>query len=214
MRGETSVEKKIRKELGLATDHKPWAQFFDSAMIDQELTDAGTRTRFKNVVFIEKIPTADGLVVRDKFHRKMRPSDKIEFPEAWEDYENRKSNQGDRGPSIRTIPGVDAAIVEELLALRIATCRDLIEYDGDLEELEPLRGTAQKVLEMADDTVPQTEEIRERRDALRRALVRPQDGPRSEGGRGLKLVDRGPDPIRVPDPQGNSVESFSYSFEA
>jgi hypothetical protein len=216
MIGETQTEKVIRREMGLEKDSKPWAQFFDSAMIDHELSEAGTRKRYKNVVFIEKIPTADGLVVRDKFHRKMREADKAEFPEAWAAYEERKEAQSGRGPNIRTIPCIDAAIVAELVELRIATCRDLIEYEGDLEELEPLRDVAQKVMEVADGSVLQGEEIRKRREALRRAVERPKNSAHSGAAprAGLKLVDRGPEPITVPAGKGDAVETFSYSFEA
>lgn len=217
MRGETRVEKEIRAELGLKNDDQPWVQFFDTAIEDKAMSAASNRTRYKTVVFIEKIPTADGLVVRDKFHRKMHKDDQVQYPEEWALYERRKSAMDDGGPNIRAIPGMDAAILAELIDLRITSCRDLLQYDGDLEELEPLRDIASNMMELATNALPQNQEIRERREALRREVLRPKNIESVRSGpakRGLKLVDQGPAPVAVPAGNGESVETFSYSFEA
>ena len=154
-------ERKIREAMGEAS-HKPWVSFFDKAVPDEKLTEETGRPRFRERIYIQKVPSAPDLPVRDIFTRAMEEEDKAEFPEEWQAYLARKDAIANPAPPIQALPGMDVAAEAELQALSIRTCRDLVAYKGDLDVLEPLRNTAREIMRISD-------EIRKERSGVRTA---------------------------------------------
>ena len=206
MRAQNNHEKKISEALGHNNDSKPFAQFFDHAEYDEALSEECGRPRFNCSIYLEKIPTSADLIIRDRFHRKMIPADKLEFAEAWERYSKLKRLQDNFSPAVQAIPGIDTASFAELKALEIASCEDLVEYEGDLDVLEPLRETAKQIMEIGDA-------LRKKRDAIRAEARRQVHENRSvPGASPLKAV-----PNTAPKGYvgtGNSKETFNYTFQA
>jgi len=142
-------EKKIAESMGYAEGGKPWVSFFDHAIPDPQAPDSG-RPRFKEAVYIQKIPSAPDLVKRDVFTRKATEEDKHEFPEAWKRYLQRKAQLDPTDAPIVGIPGMTVAAKAELEALDIRTCKQFVAHEP-LEGLEELREMAKRIIEVAND---------------------------------------------------------------
>lgn len=172
-------EQKIAKEMGHER-HKPIATFFDHAVIDHEKSKKYGRTKYKKRVYLRKIPTAPDLVVRDVFDRPMMEEDKEAFPEAWKRYCERRSQIDNYDPPVTAIPGMSVAIHRELQDLDIHTCEQLVGHEGNLDEVEPIRETARKIMEISYA-------LREERTA-----VRAEEGPeRSTTGGNERVPEEG-----------------------
>lgn len=143
------IEKKIAEELGYG-NHKPYVQFYDHAVLNQARSEEAGRPKYDAKVYIQKTPSAPDLAVRNNFSRKMIEADKHEFPEEWAHYCAKKKEQDNFNPLVTGIPGMTVTAAAELKDLRIVTCRDLANYDGDLDDLEPLRDIARQVLDIGD----------------------------------------------------------------
>ena len=141
------IEEQIAKELGHDRS-KPHVQFYDHAVKNAKRSEEAGRAKYDAQVYILKTPTAPDLVVRNTFSRKMEEKDKAEFPEAWARYQARKQQIDNYNPHVKGIPGMTVTANAELRDLGIVTCRDLVGYEGDLDDLEPLREIALEVLDI------------------------------------------------------------------
>lgn len=195
-------ERRIAEAMG-EKKHKPFVSFFDHAVEDQELSKESGRPRFVERVYIQKIPSAPDLARRDIFTRAMVESDKDEFPDEWAHYLDRKGSMDNLRPPIEAIPGMSLAQAAELKALGIDNCQQLVEYAEGLDELEPLRATAQQIMRISD------------------ALRKERDDIRTEGrqrpiqqGRGFPGAERGRiTPIRTQKEEGHEEKGYEEAGE-
>ena len=145
-------EELIAKELG-HDKSKPLIQFYDHAVRNNEKSEQYGRPRYDAKVYLRKVPTSPDRVVRDVFSRKMTEQDKREYPDEWAHYLERKSGADNHNPLITILPGMTVAAQAELKELRIFNCRQLIACERNLDDLEPLREVARKVLAITDDVM-------------------------------------------------------------
>lgn len=143
--------------------HKPYGVFFDKPVPDNAASS--TRPRFKNAIFLRKIPSAPGLKVRDIFERAMEEGDEMEFPEAWEHYQKQRQKIDRKTPPLEGIPGIDPVAIEEFKALELTDCRMVADYEGELDVLAPLRETAKQIMRVADGKVPEERQAVQSSDA-------------------------------------------------
>lgn len=143
------IEEQITKELGYDRS-KPHVQFYEHAVKNAKRSEAAGRPKYDTSVYILKTPSAPDLVVRNTFSRQMIEQDKKDYPQEWARYVERKQQRDNFNPMIRGIPGMTAAALAELRDLEIVTCRDLVNYGGNLDELETLRDIAEQVLDIGD----------------------------------------------------------------
>lgn len=191
-------EKQIRQAMG-EKRHLPYVSFFDHAVEDKELTEKSGRPRFRSRVYIQKIPSAPDLVQRDIFTRAMTEEDKQDWPEEWARYLEKKEAIDNLTPPITAIPGMGVAEKAELLALGIKNCREFVDYPKGLDELEPLRETAKKIMEVSR----YVKDIREGRQGVRNAPDRQMHNPA-----GVYRIR--PETEKEKD---GEEESFSYTFQ-
>lgn len=182
-------------------DKRPFVSFFDHAIQSAELTEKSGRPRYIPKVYIQKIPSAPDLQVRDRFARAMTEQDKLDYPQEWALYQQRKGDIDSLVPPVTAIPGMDAAKRMELEALNIHNCRQLVDYEGNLDNLEETREIARRILEVAN-------EIREGRDAVRDAADRqihhPASVPGAGGGRKAKEEGN--------EKAGKQEEGYTFTF--
>lgn len=152
-------EMKVREAMG-EVDHQPYIEFFDHAIENRFKSKESGRPRFASQVFIRKIPSAPDLIVRDVFDRQMVEQDKTDYPEQWQRYCERKSKLDNFSPPITAIPGMTVAYNAELRALGIQYCEQFVAFERDLDELEPLRETARKIMEIAHEIRAQRDDVR------------------------------------------------------
>jgi hypothetical protein len=175
---------------------QPHVMFFDHAVFSKDLTEKSGRPRYIEKAYIRKIPSAPDLIVRDVFDAPANDEHKRQFPEQWAAYLARKSELDMYTPPIEALPTMTVARKAELHALKIRNCRDLIDYQGDLDELEPLRDVAKKIMGIANG-LRNRREVSEEREVVQNGADRqPHYSPR---------------PVQSA-PQGGKEESFTYSF--
>ena len=147
-------EELIAKELG-HDKSKPLIQFYDHAVRNNAKSEQCGRPRYDAKVYLRKVPTSPDRVVRDVFSRKMTEQDKHEYPTEWAQYLERKGGADNHNPPVTILPGMTVAAQAELKELRIFNCKQLVACERDLDDLEPLREIARKVLAITDDVMSQ-----------------------------------------------------------
>ncbi len=143
--------RKMAREMGLEATPKIFARFFDHAIEDKEASRQSDRKRFKHATYLELRNLAE--VVQDVFHRKMIPQDKNDYPEQWAAYASSRGEISNRRPSLRAIPGMTEEAYEEFKWLKLWDCEKVMNYEGDLTNLEPFRKVAKQIMEISDEQV-------------------------------------------------------------
>jgi hypothetical protein len=201
-------EQKVRELMG-EKNYKPYVSFFDHAAENAELTEASGRPRFVERVYIQKIPSAPDIPVRDVFTRAKTKEDEREYPEEWAAYCERKEAVSNLRPPIAAIPGMDVASKAELLALNIRDCEAFVNHPEPLDELEPLRATAKRIMEISNG-------IREGRQVVQDDTVRPIHHPAGVPGSGQAqgyAQKEGYYQETGHQEAGDEEESFTYQFQ-
>ena len=178
----------------------PIVSFYDHALpANQSARDfmnkgkfSGERPRFKPAVFVKKTTRNDP--TNSTFTQPVTEQDKEMHPREWALYCELKEKAEDRSPPIAAIPGMDAVSMEELKALGISDCKQLIEYQGDLDSIEHLRETAKRIMEIAHES----RGVRAQGQTVPQGMERPANGfqPRTSGYAHIA---------------GNNPESFTVS---
>ena len=146
--------------------YQPYVSFFDHAVINKPLTEKSGRPRYTALTYIQKIPSAPDLGSRDVFSRKMVPVDKTDWPEQWALYLKRQEAGKSFDPPIKAVFwAMDIAQQHEITDLLIKTCGELVGHQGDLGELEYMRGIATQTLEMGNE-LRNRRQVREGRESV------------------------------------------------
>lgn len=133
------VEGRISREvLGVRPDHV--ACIFDHAVKDNEATQASGRPRYKDHPYIAVRAVDENNYVA----RPLTDEDRLRFPRALAAYEKRRA--GGLTHALDLLPGIRPAQVLELEALKIESMEALAASDIPLDELEPFRAAARRIL--------------------------------------------------------------------
>jgi len=197
----------------------PIVNFYDHAL---PIESTG-RPRFKAAVFVQKKTRNDP--TGSTFCREATEDDKREFPREWAAYCDARDQIEHRAPPLSAIATMSPVAFEELKALDINDCRQLAEYSGDLDVLNPMRETARRIMEIANED----RRIRERRETVPDQVGRPVHGniagdrvttyTHQPDGRPLPSDHQGGESVQRQAPvkrlvPGTSVECFKYEFVA
>lgn len=142
------LEQQLKQSYGV-TNLPPLVTFFDHAIEDPELTRQSGRPRFNDVTYIEKKPR--GSNTGDVFHSLATDEHRLEFPKQWAAYMEKRGELANRAPSLKAMPGMTEAKYKELLALGLRDCEQLMNYEGNLDDLAPFRSIARKIMEISND---------------------------------------------------------------
>ena len=194
--------REMARKLGLESEPKIFARFFDNAIEDIEASKKSGRKRFRPVVYIELRNMAES--VPDVFHRKLQENDKQDYPQQWAHYLEAHKDISNRAPSLKAIPGMTIAAYEEFKALELWDCEKVADYPGDLENLEQYRSVATQIMRISHDEI-----------SKKRKMVRNEAGGQvhdhSGAGRAAEII-----PIQKESEQKEGQqeeESFRYEFK-
>lgn len=207
----------------------PAVRFFDHAVpankSAREYTTKGVwkgeRPRFKPAVFVEMQTRNDPTA--STFREQATDEHKAQYPKEWSFYADRKAQIERRAPPLGALPDMNAATFEELRALRIGDCRELVEYSENLDDLEPIRAQAKSIMETFDAHchVGQSgNEGRERAEVPENVERPVYSHSVGAGGVGnMHSRNQGGEPVQAKTPAkrlvpGSSVEVFKYEFVA
>jgi hypothetical protein len=185
------------------TDYEPIVTFFDHATYNEELTKQSGRPRYTETTYTRIKPTHPDLKVRDEVCHPTKEDEKQRYPKQWEAYKKLKDAELEFKPPLQAIPGMKISYFRELQDLNVFNADDLVNYDGDLDELEFLRSIAEKIMEVSREA----REVQKRRESVGEDRDRqqqyhsPQPGVITQTGKTLK---------EEVEEKGN--ETFSYSF--
>lgn len=115
---------------------------YDYAVPDNDATERDGRPRFRNVPYIAVRPVDEN----DYTAHQLREEEKTRWPRAWAAY-CRMREQG-TGTDIALLPGITAADLCELRALKVETVEQLAVYAGDIGTLDPFRAIARRLLSL------------------------------------------------------------------
>lgn len=177
----------------------PIVTFYDHALPDNESARdyvgkgkwEGERPRFKPAVFVRMQTRNDptGSTWCDKATREHSE----QYPKEWQRYLEGREQLDNRAPPITAIHNMNPVAFEELRALGIADCRELVEYDGDLDSLEPMRATAKRIMEISSENSNDgySGDVREGRQSVSAHVERPVHGDSASGGYGQAAIPTG-----------------------
>jgi len=179
------MDPRVHKEISDAvfgrTDYEPIVTFYDHASYNEVLSKASGRPRFIEKTYTLLKPTHPDLKVRDEVSHPVKEEEKLMYPRQWAAYQKTKQDQLEFKVPLQAVPGMGRAAFEELQALQIFDAESLVNYTGDLGEIDHLRELAIQIMEVSDAA----RDLHRKRQTVREDSHRQQYNGGSSTGQGF-----------------------------
>lgn len=203
------TEQEIRNAIFGRTDYPPIITFFDHATYNEELTRQSGRPRYTEKTYTRIKPTHPDLKVRDEACHPTTEEEKLAYPEQWAKYQEVRGDGAEFKPPLQAVPGMRVSYFNELRDLGIFNADDLAKHDGDLDELNWMKGVAQQIMEISHAA----RDLREGR----KEVSRPDAGQAYEsrevpGGSVITPISGKTLKEEVTNEKANQEEGYTFTF--